>query len=56
MAVTKTEEIVDHVPCKIFFLCAAFILPDDVYNHVKNFARIIRGINILVMEVQEKNK
>ena len=54
IAVNKTEEVIGHVPRKISFLCAAFILPDHVYNHVKNFVQIIRRINILVTEVQEK--
>ena len=56
IAVNKMEEVVRHVPCKMLFLCAAFILLDHIYNHVKNFVWITRRINILVMEVQEKNK
>ena len=36
IAVNKTEEVVGHVPRKILFLCAAFILPDHInYNHAK---------------------
>ena len=56
IAVNKTEEVFGHVPCKISFLCAAFILPDHVYNHAKNFVRIIRRIIVLVTEFQEKSK
>ena len=56
IAVVKTEEVFGHVPRKISFLCAAFILPDHIYNHAKNFVRITRRINILVTEVQGKNK
>ena len=33
-----------------------FVSMHYVYNHVKNFVWIIRRINILVTEIQEKNK
>ena len=54
IAINKMEEVVGHVPCKISFLCAAFILPYHVYNHAKNFVRIIRRINIWLWKSRRK--